>query len=201
MSPHVILKAAGARGVNCLAITDHNSIKGSLELQRIAPIRIILAEEIKTLQGEIIGLFLQEEIPRRLSAEETVSKIKEQGGLVYVPHPFDRLRGSRLRRQTLLEIVGQVDIMEVFNSRVTFPRDNALAREFADRFGLAHGGGSDAHVAYEIGRTVVEIPDFETPAEFLIALRQGAVRGRLSPPLVHLASTFRKFRRRYLPRR
>ncbi len=196
LSPETILKAAAARGLNCLAVTDHNSLRGAFEVQNIARIRIIPGEEIKTREGEIIGLFLLEQIPRRLSAEETVKRIKEQGGLVYIPHPFDRLRGSRLRREVLFEIAPQVDIIEVFNSRVTFPRDNRLAEEFAQRFGLARGGGSDAHTAYEIGRTVVEIADFSTPSEFLAALREGTVKGHLSLPVVHAMSTLRKLRRR-----
>lgn len=198
--PAAILRAADARGLSRLAITDHNSIRGGLEMHAIAPERIIVGEEIKTRAGEIIGLFLQEEIPRRLTPMETVKRIKDQGGLVYIPHPFDRLRASRLRREALVEIAHHVDIVEVFNSRVTFPRDNRLAEEYALRFGLARGGGSDAHIAYEIGRTYVEMPDFKTPDEFMRALAEGTIRGRLSIPAVHVVTTLRNLRRKLLRR-
>ena len=206
MRLEAILRTAVERRLSCLAITDHNTIRGAIETQKMVmqeavPLRIIVGEEIRTVEGEIIGLFLREEIPRRLSAEETIRRIKDQGGLVYVPHPFDRVRRSRLRGETLLRLAPQVDIVEVFNSRVTFPRDNALAEEFAAHFGLARGGGSDAHVPYEIGRTVVEIAQFETPSEFKNALANGKIVARLSNPLVHFVTTFTKLRRKYLAKR
>jgi len=203
MQMESIIGCALARGVSGLAITDHNIVYCNAETQKLqsaSSVRIIPGEEIRTLEGEIIGLFLQEQIPRRLSAEETISRIREQGGLVYIPHPFDRLRRSRLRRETLLRVASRVDIVEVFNSRVTFARDNALAAEFAAHYGLARGAGSDAHLPCEIGMATVEIPEFASPSEFMNALASGRVVARLSNPLVHLVTTLTKLRRKYATR-
>ncbi|MEE9324142.1 MAG: PHP domain-containing protein, partial [Dehalococcoidia bacterium] len=104
-------------GLSCIALTDHNTIKGALEVERMAPFKVIVAEEIKTPFGEITGLVLKEEVPPGLSPQETVARIKEQGGLVSIPHPFDRFRNSVLKYEALESILSQVDIIEVFNSR------------------------------------------------------------------------------------
>jgi predicted metal-dependent phosphoesterase TrpH len=184
------------RGINCLAVADHNSIEGALAVQGIAPFPVIVAEEVKTSEGEIIGLFLKEAIPPGLSPEETVRRIKEQGGLVCLPHPFDRLRREPLRSDARESILSSIDIVEAFNSRTTFASDNARARRFAEANGLAMSAGSDAHSLWEVGSAYVEMAEFETPQEFLEALRQGKIVGRRSVPLVHLISTWAKLRRR-----
>ena len=197
-----IVAAAKRRDLDVLAITDHNSLQGAIELQRQAPFAVIVSEEIRCLEGELIGYFLQEEIPQRLRASETARLIKEQGGVVCVPHPFDRLRRSRLREDTLGELVreGLVDVIEIQNSRVLVPNDNYRARHFASEHGLLASGGSDAHSAAEIGRTYMELPPFEDAAAFRDALRSGRVVGRLSSPLVHAVTIWEKWRRRR-PRR
>ena len=119
-----------AAGLDGVAIADHNTIEGALALQPMAPFMVIVAEEIKTSEGEIIGLFLKSTIPRGLSPEETIVAIREQGGIVCVPHPLDRVRHSAMGRQTLERIIDQVDVLEVFNARVLFERERA-AREMA----------------------------------------------------------------------
>ena len=184
------------RGINCLAVADHNSIEGALAVQSIAPFLVIVAEEVKSSQGEIIGLFLKEAILPGLSPEETVRRIKEQGGLVYLPHPFDRMRREPLRSAARENILSSIDIVEAFNSRTTFAADNTRARRFAEANGLAMSAGSDAHSLWEVGSTHVEMAEFETPQEFLDALRQGKIVGRRSVPLVHLVSTWAKLRHR-----
>jgi predicted metal-dependent phosphoesterase TrpH len=190
-----IIEVCRRRGLS-VAITDHNRIEGALAFREVAPFPVIVGEEVQTLEGEIIGLFLEEGIPRDLSPEETIARIKEQGGLVYIPHPMDRVRRSVLRREALERITDQVDAIEVFNARVTFPADNEAARRFAQEHGLPQGAGSDAHTPWEIGRAYVEMEPFNDPQEFLRHLAQGRVVGRLSNPLVHLVTTWAKLYKR-----
>ncbi len=182
-------------GINCMAVTDHNTIAGGLEMQKSAPFTIIVGEEIKTPYGEIVGFFLNEEIPGGLSPQETVGRIKAQEGLVCIPHPFDRVRRSPLRREMVDEILPQIDIIEAFNSRTTFLRDNTRAQAFARAHGLPTSAGSDAHTANEIGHTYVEMPEFDGVEEFRQALTQGLIVGDRSNPIVHLASTLAKWRK------
>lgn len=195
-SPKVFVERCLQAGIDCVAVTDHNSIQGALEVQRIAPFKVIVAEEISTSEGEIIGLFLSEAVPKGLTPEETVRAIREQGGLVCVPHPFDRLRQSELREDALLRIVGDVDIIEAFNARTTLQRDNERAARFAAEHGKLMSAGSDAHTPGEIGLAHVEMPDFEGPEEFLAALGEGRIVGRRAIPLVHVVSTLAKIRTR-----
>ncbi len=194
-----IIRAVLQRGLDGVAITDHNVIAGALDLRAIAPFHVIVGEEIKTREGEIIGLFLREPIPASLSPEETIAAIREQGGVVYVPHPLDRMRRSALKRPTLERIAGQLDAIEVFNARNFFAWQNEMARGIALGFGLAMGAGSDAHTPREIGNGYVEIEPFDSPASFLVALRRGRATGRLSGPLVHgltrLIKTYNSLRR------
>jgi hypothetical protein len=178
-----------------VAVTEHNNIAGALAVEKIAPFTVIIGEEARTTEGEIIGLFLHEQIPGGLSPEETVKRIKDQGGLVVVPHPFDGFRGH-LREEALQRILPQVDAIEVFNARITYRRDNERAARFAAEHGLPASAGSDAHSAWETGRTYVEMPEFQGPREFLEALRRGRVVGRTSTPLVHLFSRWAAIRRR-----
>jgi predicted metal-dependent phosphoesterase TrpH len=195
-SPEKYVQACLKRGSNCVAVTDHNAIGGALAVEKLASFKVIIGEEVESSEGEIIGFFLQEEVPAGLSPEETVQRIKGQGGLVCIPHPFDRLRGSRLAEAGLMRILPEVDIIEVLNARTTLRSDNERAVRFAQEHGLAMSAGSDAHSARELGRACVEMPDFEGPREFLQALRQGHIVGRLSSPLVHLSSRWAWLRRR-----
>ncbi|MFC1993737.1 PHP-associated domain-containing protein [Chloroflexota bacterium] len=165
-------------GINCLAVTDHNSIAGALELKRTAPFYVIVGEEILTTSGEVIGLFLSEYVPHQLSIEETVTRIKAQRGLVCIPHPYDRFRRSALRRGALERIVPDIDLIEVFNSRTLLLRDSDRAKRFASSYGLPATVGSDAHTLDEIGNAYIELPEFDDASQFIQALRQGQVFGR-----------------------
>jgi len=196
ITPAELVARCRERGINCVAVTDHNSIEGALAVQSIAPFPVIIAEEVKTTRGEIIGLFLKEAIPRDLSPEETVRRIKGQGGLVCLPHPFDRLRREPLRGAARESILTSIDIVEAFNARVTFASDNARAHGFAQALGLPMSAGSDAHSLWEVGNAYVEMAEFESPQEFLEALRRGWIAGHRSVPVVHLMSTWAKLRRR-----
>lgn len=201
MSLDTIIRTCLRRGINCIALTDHNKISNALALQRLAPFPVIAGEEVKTTEGEIIGLFLTDEIPRGMSPGATVEAIRRQGGVVYIPHPFDRVRRSVLRTEALLEIVGEVDVIETYNSRISFPADVATAVRFADKYGKLKGAGSDSHVWWELGNSHVEMPEFEGGSEeFLQSLAQGKIHGKLTNPVAHFASTLTKWRKKYLKR-
>jgi predicted metal-dependent phosphoesterase TrpH len=175
----VLLQTARDRGLGAIAITDHNEVSGALEARRIAAemsdIKVIVAEEVKTAeQGEVIGLFLEEKIPKGLTMAETIAEIRNQGGLVYVPHPFDRFH-SVPDYEHLIDIVEKVDILEVFNPRVAVTAFNEEAERFARKYRIVPGAGSDSHVAQGLGSVRVRIRDFDGPAEFLEAMRDADI--------------------------
>jgi len=195
-TPEEFVKRNVAARIDCVAVSDHNNVDGALAVKRLAPFRVIVSEEIRSTEGEIIGYFLNETVPKGLTPEETVRAIQEQGGLVGVPHPFDRARGSPLTTPALLRILPSVQILEIFNARNIFQADNRRAAAFAARHGLAASAGTDAHWGPEIGRTYVRMPDFANRDDFLEALRQGKITGHAASPLVHLMSTLAKMRYR-----
>ncbi len=175
----VLLETARDRGLGAIAITDHNEVSGALEAQRIAAemddLQVIVGEEVKTAeQGEVIGLFLEEKIPRGMTMAETIAAIRAQGGLVYVPHPFDRFH-SVPDYEHLIEIVDEVDVLEVFNPRVALTAFNEEAERFARKYRIVPGAGSDSHVAQGLGSVRVRIHDFDGPAEFLEAMRDADI--------------------------
>jgi len=184
--PEKIVQHCLKVGINCLAITDHNEISGAFEVKRLAPFKVIIGEEILSSRGEIIGYFLSEKIPPRLSPGETVARIKAQGGLVCIPHPYDPLRsGTRIRPQALKEILPHVDLIEVFNSKSMLLRDSARALELAQKHGLPGTAGSDAHIIQEIGSTYMEMPEFNDAEQFLQSARQGKVFGHRTSLWMH----------------
>ncbi len=173
----VLLAEARSRGLGAIAITDHNEISGALEAQRKAPagLKVIVAEEIKTAdQGEVIGLFIKEKIRRALSLQQTIAEIKRQGGLVYVPHPFDRLH-SVPDYEHLLDVLDDVDAIEVFNPRVAITEFNDEAVRFAAKYRIPAGAGSDAHVPQGLGSVRIRMRDFNGPEEFLESLRDADI--------------------------
>ncbi|MGH2954471.1 MAG: PHP domain-containing protein, partial [Solirubrobacterales bacterium] len=173
-----LLATARDRGLGAIAITDHNEISGALAAREIAGefgVKVIVAEEVKTAeQGEVIGLFIEEKIPRGMSMSETIEAIRRQGGLVYVPHPFDRLH-SVPDYEHLLEIVEQIDILEVFNPRVALTAFNEEAERFAAKYRIVPGAGSDSHVAQGLGSVMIRVHDFDGPEEFLEAMRDADI--------------------------
>jgi predicted metal-dependent phosphoesterase TrpH len=171
----VLLQTARDRGLGAIAITDHNEVSGALEAREIAKgmddIKVIVAEEVKTAeQGEVIGLFLEEKIPKGLTMAKTIAEIRRQGGLVYVPHPFDRFH-SVPDYEHLLDIVEEIDLLEVFNPRVALTSFNEEAVRFARKYRIVPAAGSDSHVAQGLGSVRQRIHDFDGPAEFLEAMR------------------------------
>ena len=171
-----LLETAKARGLGAIAVTDHNEISGALEArERADGIKVIVAEEVKTAdQGEVIGLFIEEKIPKGLTLEETIAEIKRQGGLVYVPHPFDRMH-SVPDYEHLLKVVDDVDAIEVFNPRVTFSAFNEEAATFAQKYRIVAGAGSDSHVPQGLGSVKIMMRDFDGPEEFLESLRDADI--------------------------
>lgn len=177
-TPDELYESVVESGLDVLCITDHNAIKGALELVGRLPCRIIIGEELKTHAGEIIGLFLQERIPIGVQPDEAARRIRAQGGLVYIPHPFDPMRRN-LEERALRSLAEAelIDAVEVLNAKTSLRSLNAQARAFADEFGLAAGAGSDAHVPLALGAACVEMPDFDGPTDFLAKLPEGRVVG------------------------
>ncbi|HZP80222.1 MAG TPA: PHP domain-containing protein [Chthonomonadaceae bacterium] len=176
------------RGLTGIAVTDHDSIEGALRLRdRARKLDVLVGEEVTAREGDVIGLFLEERIPPRLSAAETMEAIHAQGGLVYLPHPFDKRRARRTGGGSLLAILDQVDIVEAFNGKVGQDRYNALAEEFARRHGKLCGGGSDAHALNAIGTVYTEfdLPEGEplTPAALLACLAEAQIVGKRRSPV------------------
>src|SRR5947209_1634184 len=184
------LAAAELEGLGAIAVTDHNALGGALEAVELARGRdlvVVPGEEVKTDgQGEVIGLFLSEEIPRGLSFADTIAAIRAQGGLVYLPHPFDRLHAIP-DAPTLHRHLADIDVFEVYNARLLFDAYNDEALRFATKYNLTMGAGSDAHVLQGLGTGVLRMRTFEGPEEFLISLRSAQVLRR-PKSLVYLQS-------------
>jgi predicted metal-dependent phosphoesterase TrpH len=210
----VLLATAGAQGLGAIAVTDHNEISGALAARALAeanaarasrearngiagaPVKVIVGEEIKTDgQGEVIGLFISEKIPRGLTLEHTIAEIKRQGGLVYVPHPFDRMH-SVPDYEHLLPVIDDVDIIEVFNSRVAINAFNEEAERFAAKYRIAAGAGSDSHVPQGLGSVRIRMRDFDGPEEFMHSLRDAEIVTRPSSLLYVQALKFLQTRAR-----
>jgi predicted metal-dependent phosphoesterase TrpH/glycosyltransferase involved in cell wall biosynthesis len=175
-----LLDHAESIGLGAIAITDHNVFSGAqeaVELARGRDLIVIPGEEVKTDSGEVIGLFLEEEIPRGMSMGETIAAIREQGGVVYLPHPFDRLH-TIPDATTLHRHLAEIDVFEVFNARLLFEAMNDEALRFARKYNLTMGAGSDAHVLQGVGTGLVRLRAFETPEEFLISLRNAEILRR-----------------------
>jgi predicted metal-dependent phosphoesterase TrpH len=177
-TPDEIEQAVVESGIDVLCITDHNAVKGAQELASRLPCRVVVGEELRTHAGEIIGLFLSERIPFGTPPADAARAIRAQGGVVYVPHPFDPMRRN-LAEAALDALVaeGLVDAIEVLNAKTSLSSLNRRAGEYAERFGLVPGAGSDAHVPDALGAAYVEMPDFDGPADFLDKLREGVVVG------------------------
>lgn len=173
-----LIERSAAVGLNCVALTDHDTIAGALELRRRAPFQVIIGEEISSAAGHIIGLFLEQHVPAGLTVVETLRRIKAQGGVAIAPHPFARLTGSSLQ-QAFVRHHELFDAVEVANSNNLFRADDHRAAQFTAAKGLPAVGGSDSHLPSGIGANIVEMPDFASPAGFLAGLRQARITNRL----------------------
>jgi len=198
LSPRRLVALCLRRGIQCLAITDHNRLQGAWEVAQVAPngLWVIVGEEVRTAQGEMLGLFLTAEVPPGLSAVETAARIRAQGGLVGLPHPRDRFR-SVVPPETVqaLAEASLLDFLEGRNGRVMLSQDNREAEAWGRALGRPLSAGSDAHCALELGRCGVWLPPFDGPQGFLRALEQAVLWGRESPAWVHLSSMLARVRR------
>lgn len=181
------------RGIDRIAITDHNTADGALAMQRLAPDLVIVGEEIMTDRGEILGYFMQESIPAGLTPDETIRRLRDQGAVISVSHPFDRLRKGAWHEEDLLKIIDKVDAIEVFNARCMFAEDNVKAQAFAQKHNLTGTVGSDAHSRIEYGRAMVRMQPFEGASDFLLSLRAAQHINRYSSWFVHLNSKTAKW--------
>lgn len=190
------MDAARRKGLDRVVVTDHNTIAGALAAHALDPELVIVGEEIMTTRGEVLAAFVREQVPRGLSPQETIRRLRDQGAFVSVSHPFDAWRNGAWREEDLLEIAPLVDAVEVFNARCFSAEDNRRAADFARSQGLAGTAGSDAHAAFELGRAVLVLPPFSGPDGLREAVRQGEVRAQLSPFWVHFASSYARWRKR-----
>jgi predicted metal-dependent phosphoesterase TrpH len=188
--------AARRKGIDRVVVTDHNSIAGAKAAQKLDPERIIVGEEIMTTRGEILAAYVTKEILPYLTPQETIRRLRGQGAFISVSHPFDRLREGGWIESDLLEILPLVDAIEVFNSRCMLPRFNIEAEEFALRTGVPGTVGSDAHAAFELGRSLLIVEPFEGPDELRTVIRTASSQVKWSPPWFHLVSRFASMRKK-----
>ncbi|HEX2142418.1 MAG TPA: PHP domain-containing protein [Candidatus Limnocylindria bacterium] len=197
LSEDKFIRIALERGLTHVAVTNHNNVEGAVAVRdRVAELglddrlTVILGEEVSTSDGEVVGVFLSRTIPRGLTADQTADAIHEQGGLVSIPHPFDPFRGSHIRREPLerLAEAGKIDMVEVFNSRVTFGRHNQEAAEFAARYGIPGIACSDSHSSFEIAMSFNALPAFATADELREGLPENEWHGSRSTVLIHLTT-------------
>ena len=192
------LDAARRSGLDRIAVTDHNSIRGAKEAFTLAPDFVIPGEEIMTSEGELLGYYLREEIPKGLTPEEAIARLRAQDAAISVSHPFDRYRHGAWKAESLARIAPLIDAVEGFNARCLFAADNLKAAEFARAHHLAMTAGSDGHAALELGAAFLEISPFKDGPSLRAAIRSAKVCGRLLPWWVHFLSMYAKWRKRIL---
>ena len=177
-TPDELIEAVAESGIDVLCITDHGTINGAVELQDQLGCRVVVGQELRTWAGEIIGLFLTERLPAGIKPDEAVARIRDQGGVVYIPHPFDPMRNC-MKEDVLLSLLdaGVVDALEGFNAKTSLSHLNARAVSVAADAGVLVGAGSDAHEPSAIGAAYVEMPDFTDSSSFLSSLRLGSLIG------------------------
>ncbi|MFN8387758.1 MAG: PHP-associated domain-containing protein [Anaerolineales bacterium] len=197
--PRELVEACRRKGIDRVVVTDHNTIAGARAAQALDPELIIVGEEILTTRGEILAAFVTEEIPAGLTPQETIRRLKDQGAFISVSHPFDEFREGGWAEDDLLEILTHVDAIEVYNSRCLYPRFNRAAKRFAEEHNIAGTVGSDAHAAFEVGRSLMRLDQFEGPEGMRRVIRDARFETRWSPPWFHLSSRFAVIRKRLNP--
>ena len=194
-----LLAACEKKGIDRLVITDHNSIDGACQAYKLDPTRVIIGEEIKTSQGELLAFFVKESIPKGLSPDEAIRRLREQEAFISVSHPFDAVRNGSWLKAALAEIAPQVDAIEVFNSRCAGSIPNQAALIFAKENHLLGTVGSDAHILWEVGRATLLIDNFNDANELRQALKLPEARLSYSPFWVHFASSWARIRKQAGP--
>jgi predicted metal-dependent phosphoesterase TrpH len=194
-TPEQLVETCRRKHIDRVIVTDHNKIAGARAAQALDPERVIVGEEIMTTRGEILAAFVKEEIPARLTPDETIRRLRDQGAFISVSHPFDAYRAGGWDEADLLEIIARVDAIEVYNSRCMRPSFNRLAAAFARQHLLAGTVGSDAHAPLELGRSVLLLEEFADADGLRRVIRAGVAKTHWSPPWFHLISTYAKFRK------
>lgn len=185
-----LLDAISRKGIDRIAITDHNTILGALKATEIASEKIIVGEEIMTQAGEFLAFFVREAVPPGLSPEDTISRLHQQGAFICFSHPFDHFRKGHWKIGELERTFPLVDAIEIFNSRCINSADNTAAQLFANQHGLTGMVGSDAHTIMEIGRSTLLLPDFRNSESLQISLKSAIQKVKLSPSWIHLTSRY-----------
>jgi predicted metal-dependent phosphoesterase TrpH len=185
-----LLDTCAKKGINRIAITDHNVISGAFVAKELDPEHVIIGEEIETTAGEILGYYMTALVPGGMSPMKTIEALKKQGALISVAHPFDDHRLAFWKSDTFAEVLGHVDALEVFNARCMNPLFNQKALECAEEKGLLQTVGSDAHSLYELGQANLMLAEFDDAASLRIALQTGEFIGKLSGSWVHLISRY-----------
>ncbi len=191
-----LLETCQRKDIQRLAITDHNTMRGALRAKELDPERVVLAEEILTTEGEILGYFMSEEIPAGLEPMAVVERLKKQGAFISIAHPFDPYRGANWKPETLRTLMAHVDALEVFNARCVKKQFNDDAFAYAQQYGKPGTVGSDAHSLMEVGRANLILPAFNTAEELRHVLPEARFDGLLSARSVHLVSLFAKLNKR-----
>ncbi len=194
-SPRVLVDACRRKGIDRVIVTDHDNIRGGVAARALDPERVIVGEEIKTTRGEILAAFVKEEVPAGLTPQETIKRLRDQGAFISVSHPFDAWRSGAWDEADLLEIMPLVDAIEVFNSRCVSPAYNEQAAAFARQHNLAGTVGSDAHAAFELGRSVLLLEPFDDADGLRRVIRSATPETLLSPPWFHFVSRYAKYRK------
>ncbi len=194
-SPARLVETCRRKGLDRVVVTDHNSIAGGRAAHALDPELVIVGEEIMTTRGEILAAFVTEELPRGLSPEETIRRLRDQGAFISVSHPFDTWRSGAWRPEHLLEIVPLVDAIETLNARCATAAENRRAEQFACEHALPGTAGSDGHAAFELGAARLELPPFSSADELRSVIGRGRLRGGLSPFWVHFTSQYARWRK------
>lgn len=194
--PDELVDVCRRKGIDRVVVTDHNTIAGARAAQALDPELVIVGEEIMTTRGEILAAFVSEEIPKGLTPRETIRRLQDQGAFISVSHPFDKWRSGGWQEHDLLEILPEVDAIEVYNSRCMLPRFNRAARWFAEKHQVAGTVGSDAHAAFELGRSLMVLEPFEGPEGLRSVIRTGTQKVRWSPPWFHFSSRYAVIRKK-----
>jgi len=195
LDPVRLLEICRKKGIDRVAITDHNTIEGAVAASRLDPGRVIIGEEIMTTQGELLGYFMKEWVPPNLSPHETITRLRDQGAVISVSHPFDSMRPGSWQEETLREILDRVDAIEVFNARSWTSAANRKATALAHEAGVLGTAGSDAHASFEVGRALMSLPIFDDSESLRSALSQAQIHGRRSSFFVHFLSRYASLRK------
>lgn len=196
VKPEILVATCRRKGIDRVVITDHNSMEGAWQAQALDPERVIPGEEIMTQQGELIGIYMTEEIPPGLPSLEVIERLRAQGAVISVSHPFDTHRGGGWKLPNLQQIAPLVDAVEIFNARCLLAKFNDQAQDFAKQYGLLGTAGSDAHTTFELGAANLLLPFFQDAPSLITALPQGELRARLLPFWVHLFSRYASIRKK-----